>query len=210
MMSESTPRLRADAQRNREQILTAARAMFASQGPDVPMEEIARTAGVGVGTLYRRFPDREVLIRAVAQESFANVLADARAAVADEATGWDALQRLISRSHQLQVSVQLALVSQRARETLQHDPTTLALRDALLDELAQIVATAQTEGRLRRDVAAGDIALLFSLMLRQPPAAEDPQRQGLERAVAIMFDGLRTDIHTPLPGRAVTTAELQQ
>ncbi len=209
MTTDSTPRLRADAQRNREQILTAARGMFASQGPDVPMEEIARTAGVGVGTLYRRFPDREALIRAVAQESFAHVLADARAASAEESTGWDALQRLISRSHQLKVSVQLALVSQRAREILRHDPKTVELRDALMGELAQILATAQAEGTMRRDVEAGDIALLFSLMLRQPPAAEDPQQEGLERAVAIMFDGLRTDSHSALPGRPVPLDQLR-
>ncbi|MHA6804459.1 TetR/AcrR family transcriptional regulator [Salinifilum ghardaiensis] len=210
MVADTGTRLRADAQRNRDQILAAAREMFAQQGPDAPMEEIARTAGVGVGTLYRRFPDREALIRAVAQESFAQVLEDARAASAEEATGWDALVRLINRSHQLKVSVQLALVSERAREILQGDPKTGELRDALLDELAQILDSAQAEGSVRADVSAGDIALLFSLMLRQPPAADGPEEQGIDRAVAIMFDGLRTGSHGPLPGRPVTTEDLRR
>lgn len=210
MAAESTLRLRADAQRNRDQILIAARESFTQQGPAVPMEEIARTAGVGVGTLYRRFPDREALIRAVAQESFAQVLTDARAAVTEEPTGWEALERLINRSHQLQVSVQLALVSDRARNILQHDPKTVQLRDALMSELGQIVATAQQEGTMRPDVEAGDITLLFSLMLRQPPAAEGSEEHRLDRAVAIMFDGLRADARTPLPGRPLTTTDLQQ
>ena len=100
--------LRADARRNRDQILAAAREVFTAQGPEVPMEEIARAAGVGVGTLYRRFPDRESLIRAVAQESFTQVIDDARAACAEEATGWAALERLVRRSRRLQVSLQLA------------------------------------------------------------------------------------------------------
>ena len=60
--TENTPRLRADARRNRDRIIAAARTAFAEQGTDVPMEEIARAAGVGVGTLYRRFPDRDSLI----------------------------------------------------------------------------------------------------------------------------------------------------
>lgn len=209
MVADSATRLRADAQRNRDQILVAARAMFAQQGPDTPMEEIARAAGVGVGTLYRRFPDREALICAVAQESFAQVLADARAASMEEPTGWAALERLVARSHQLKVSVQLALVSERARGILRHDPKTVELRDALLDELAQIVATAQEEGTMRRDASAGDIAMLFSLLLRQSPAADSSEEQGLDRAVTIMFDGLRTGPHGLLPGHPLTAENMR-
>ena len=80
MTAEATG-LRADARRNRDQIVAAAKQWFAVQGPDVPMEEIARAAGVGVGTLYRRFPDREALIRAVVRESLTISVAEARAAL---------------------------------------------------------------------------------------------------------------------------------
>src|SRR5690349_8273462 len=65
--------LRADARRNREQIIEAARTLFLSLGPDVPMEEIARAAGVGVGTLYRRFPDRDELVKAVSLDTFSRL-----------------------------------------------------------------------------------------------------------------------------------------
>ncbi|MEU0469114.1 helix-turn-helix domain-containing protein [Amycolatopsis sp. NPDC006131] len=208
-MTASETRLRADAQRNRDQIVAAARQVFAAAGPDVPMEEIARAAGVGVGTLYRRFPDREALIRAVARESFAQVLADAREAAAEEPTAFDALVRVIGRSHQLQASVQLALVSERAREILKRDPETAASRDALLAELDAIVQAAQAEGLVRADVGTGDVAILFSLVLRQPPAVDDPALLAFERAAALMLDGLRSSSASPLPGRPITGEDLR-
>ncbi|MDQ0377384.1 TetR/AcrR family transcriptional regulator [Amycolatopsis thermophila] len=208
-MTASETRLRADAQRNRDQIVAAAREMFAAAGPDVPMEEIARAAAVGVGTLYRRFPDREALIRAVARESFAEVLADARAAAAEEPTAWDALVRLVGRSHQLQASVQLALVSERARNILEDDPQTAAFRDALMAELDAIVEAAQAEGAIRADVGSGDVAILFSLVLRQPPAVVDPEMLAFERAAVLMLDGLRSRPGTPLPGRPITGEDLR-
>src|SRR5690606_40530256 len=72
--TENTPRLRADARRNRDRIIAAARTAFAEQGTDVPMEEIACAAGVGAGTLYRRFPDRDSLILAVRSEEHTSEL----------------------------------------------------------------------------------------------------------------------------------------
>nr|WP_238440965.1 helix-turn-helix domain-containing protein [Frankia sp. AgW1.1] len=72
-------RLRADARRNRDRIIATAKLAFADDGPDVPMEEIARLAGVGVGTLYRRFPDRDALVVAVVRDSLATALAPAPA-----------------------------------------------------------------------------------------------------------------------------------
>ncbi|MGN9788867.1 TetR/AcrR family transcriptional regulator [Nonomuraea sp. ZG12] len=202
-------RMRADARRNRDQILAAARAMFAAQGSDVPMEEIARTAGVGVGTLYRRFPDRESLIRAVAKESLAQVLQDARAASAEEPTGWDALKRLIAKSHQLQVSFQLAWSSSRVREILQVDPEIGEIRNTLMAEIAQMVKNAQTEGTMRPDIGVGDMAVLFVLILRQSPAMDALGTFAAERTVAIMLDGLRARSNGELPGHPITMEELR-
>lgn len=202
-------RMRADARRNRDQILAAAREMFAVHGADVPMEEIARAAGVGVGTLYRRFPDRESLIRAVAKESLAQVLQDARTASAEEPTGWDALERLIAQSHQLQVSFQLAWSSSRVREILQVDPEIGDIRNALMAEIAQMVETAQTEGTMRPDIGAGDMAVLFVLILRQAPAMDALGTFAAERTVAIMLDGLRARSNGELPGHPVALDELR-
>lgn len=200
--------LRADARRNRDQIVVAAREIFAEAGPDVPMEEIARRAGVGVGTLYRRFPDREALIRAVARESFVKFADEARRAADEAPSAWAALVRLVGESQQLQVTVQLALMSSRAREILRDDPETRRSRDTVLAVLREIVRAAQAEGSLRPDVGAGDVAVLFSLLLKQAPAMTDPTVPATERAVVLMFDGLRAQPGTPLPGRPITDEDL--
>src|SRR6266566_9649705 len=82
--SGEAPRMRADARRNRDQILIAARDIFADHGPGAPLEEIARRAGVGIGTLYRRFPDRQSLLRAVALDTLGRVAQEGRLALAEE------------------------------------------------------------------------------------------------------------------------------
>lgn len=92
--AQPEPALRADAQRNRDRILVAAAEAFATSGADTPVEEIASAAGVAVGTLYRRFPDRQALIRGVALMNFAKTVAEVQLAAEEETTGWDALVRI--------------------------------------------------------------------------------------------------------------------
>jgi len=209
MTADAQTPLRADARRNRDQIIAAARTIFAEHGPEIAMEEIARTAGVGVGTLYRRFPDRDSLIRAVAVDSFQRVLDDARAAARDEPTAWQALVRLLYQSAELQLSVQLAMQSQRALATLKQHPVVLALRDELLAEVDRMVRGAQEEGNLRPDVDTGDIAQLLAVRLRAP-RMKTPEiaRMAADRSIAIMIDGLRAKPGTPLPWRPLTTEDL--
>ncbi|KZB82218.1 TetR/AcrR family transcriptional regulator [Amycolatopsis regifaucium] len=209
MAADPETRLRADARRNRDQILAAAREIFAAQGAEVPMEEIARAAGVGVGTLYRRFPDRDALIRAVAVDNFDKVLKDAKAAKDQESSNWDALIRLLHQSMELQLSVQLAMVSQRALAILKSDPAIKALRDDLLVVLGDFVQGAQAEGKLRTDVATGDVAMLFAMLLRQMPSkGKEVARMATRRCIGIMIDGLRAGRNEALPGRALTSADL--
>lgn len=85
------PRLRVDARRNLESVLRAAREVFGELGYDAPMEEVARRAGVGVGTVYRRFPSKEVLVQRIAAEEVAWLTARAREALYGPARPWDAL-----------------------------------------------------------------------------------------------------------------------
>jgi AcrR family transcriptional regulator len=208
MTADPEVRLRADARRNRDQILAAAKAIFARQGPDAPMEEIAREAGVGVGTLYRRFPDRQALIRAVAQDNFAVVLAEARAAVAEEATAWDALVRIVRQSRELQLSVQLAILSPLARSIVRDDPVTGKFRHELLETVDSVVRAAQAEGTLRLDVGPGDVAVLLSLLLARVPMPAGPAWLASERALALMLDGLRVRPGAELPGHPLTIDDL--
>ncbi|HWD06590.1 MAG TPA: helix-turn-helix domain-containing protein [Amycolatopsis sp.] len=201
--------LRADARRNRDQIIAAARAIFAEFGPEIPMEEIARSAGVGVGTLYRRFPDRDALIRAVAVDNFSRVLDDARRAAEEEPTAWQALVRLIHQSVELHLSVQLAMVSKKALEILKEDPAIAELRESLLAELEVMVRGAQQEGTLRPDVGEGDVAMLFALLLRQLESrSPEIARMSTERSIMIMIDGLRAKPGTPLPGRRLSRHDI--
>ncbi|AXB46986.1 TetR/AcrR family transcriptional regulator [Amycolatopsis albispora] len=202
-------RLRADARRNRDQILGAAKELFADAGPDVPMEEIARRAGVGVGTLYRRFPDRASLLREVARDTFRGVLADARTAIDEEPTAWDALVRFLRITQRVKLSVQLAMLSPLARAVFSADPSTDEFRREALGILDRIVEQAQAEGSLRPDVGAGDVTIMFSLLLRELP--HQPMRVSsfaTDRCIALMLDGLRARPGSPLPGRAVTSADI--
>jgi AcrR family transcriptional regulator len=210
MTADPESPLRADARRNRDQIIAAARTIFAEHGPDVPMEEIARAAGVGVGTLYRRFPDREALIRAVAQNNFSRVLTEARAAVAEEPTAWAALVRLLRQSRELRLTAQLAMISPLAAKVIHDDPMTVEFRRVIMAELDGVVHSAQAEGTLREDIDTGDVAMLFSLLLRQiSTGSEQASRLAQERCMALMLDGLRSSGRsTPLPGRPLTTADL--
>jgi AcrR family transcriptional regulator len=209
MRAEPETRLRADARRNRDQIIAAAKAAFAEEGPEVPMEEIARRAGVGVGTLYRRFPARERLIRAIAQENFGSVLDDARAAAAEEPTAWDALVRLMGRSRDLRLSVRLAVLSPPAWAAIRDDPLTRQFRDGIIAVIDDLVRRAQADGVLRADIGSGDVAVLVSLLLHRVPVADGPTAELiLERALIVILDGLRAYPGTPLPGRPVTGQDL--
>jgi AcrR family transcriptional regulator len=208
MTAEATG-LRADARRNRDQILAAAKQWFAEQGPDVPMEEIARSAGVGVGTLYRRFPDREALIRAVARESLANSVAEARIALAEEPTAWQALVRFLRQSRELRLTVRLRMAAKPARTVLKDDEEGNALRRAMIEALDAVVHAAQAEGSLRSDVDTGDVAMLFALLIRQAPLPDEEATElARERCTALILDGLRAPAGMPLPGRALTAADV--
>ncbi len=208
MTVETEPVLRADARRNRDRIVAAAKEWFGAHGADVPVEDIARTAGVGVGTLYRRFPDREALIRAVARDNFANALTEARAAAAEEPTAWRALVRFLHQSTELRLCVQLAMTSPSARAVIKGDPHTERSRRAMLDVLDAIVRAAQAEGTLRPDIGAGDVAMLFVLLVRQVPLPNEEACQvASQRCMALMLDGLRAP-GTALPAQRLSSEDL--
>jgi AcrR family transcriptional regulator len=96
-IGRSTP-LRVDAQRNLEHVLRAAREVFGELGYGAPMEDVARRARVGVGTVYRRFPSKDVLVRRIAEEETARLTEQARAALGQEEEPWQALSRFLRTS----------------------------------------------------------------------------------------------------------------
>ncbi|MFJ4839348.1 TetR/AcrR family transcriptional regulator [Streptomyces sp. NPDC088746] len=209
--STSGRELRADARLNREQIIEAARALFAERGPDVPTEEVARRACVGTGTLYRRFPDRQALISAVALDGFHRVVAIARTAEDEEPDAWRALMRFVHQARtELRVATWLSVWFASTWADLQEDPENRRLREILLKILDRLVRRAQSDGDMRPDVGTGDLALLIALLLRPIPGlrAELTQRSA-DRSLALMLESLRARDDTQhLPDRGITAADL--
>lgn len=200
---------RADARRNRERILAAAAGVFAKSGADTPVEEIATAAGVAVGTLYRHFPDRDALIRGVGREAFATAHAEVKLAVEEEPTAWDALVRILSQSQPLRLSLQFAVASPAAREVMVDDPEARKSKRGILEVIDGVLQAAQAEGSVRTDVGAGDLAMLFVLLVRQVPLPKiESAPLALERCVALMLDAVRVAPGDPLPGRPLTRADL--
>lgn len=194
------PVLRADAQRNRDQIVAAATSLFVDVGPDVALETVAREAGVGIGTLYRRFADRETLLHAVLQDALDGLLADMRARD-HEATAWDALVGALGWSHRLRVVLALTgTVTVTESAGLARDAGLTRVRDELVELVDGLVVAAQREGSLRTDVATGDVILLMAAVSRGLPRGTDRAANAYARAHALVLDGLRAPATTPLPG----------
>jgi AcrR family transcriptional regulator len=207
---EQQPRLRADARRNRDRIVAAAKVWFGTHGPDAPTEEIARSAGVAAGTLYRHFADREALIRAVAVDNLDHALAEASAAVAEEPSAWDALVRILRQSQELRLSFRLLMAYPHVHEVLKKERDAARARQHMIDLLDRVVRGAQAEGTLRPDVGTGDVAVMFAL-LAHPLSIEwtDAAQRASERCMALLLESLRAGgSHDTLPGRAIWAEQI--
>ncbi len=188
--------LRADARRNRERVLTAARAVFAEQGREAQMDDVARRAMVGVGTVYRHFPTKEALIEALALDSFERFAAAVKEALTVE-DPWDALVQALWAGAEI-------LAPDRALTEIVAEipgPITLGqdVQKDLSDTFAVLLRRAQAVGALRADVILDDIPMVMcgiGAATRKPHACPDAWR----RHMAIMIDGLRaSNASGPLP-----------
>ena len=209
MTSTPSPALRADAQRNRDRILEAAAEAFARSGPDTPVEEIATAAGVAVGTLYRRFPDRQALIRGVALMNFAKTVTEVQAAAQEEPTGWDALVRIFGQSQHLRLAMRFALDSPSARRVLEDDADAAVLKRQMMAVFDEVVQRAQAEGSIRTDIGTGDVAMAFVFLARRITAPHiEAAPMSSQRLLALLLDALRAGPGEPLPGRPLTREDL--
>jgi AcrR family transcriptional regulator len=162
--------LRADARRNREKIVTAARECFGASGATAQVDDVARGAGVGIGTVYRHFPTKEALLGAVAAELFGELADDAEAVLAAEPPG-EALFTFIRRSAQKQ-SEHRAL-----SDVFFEMPELKAGAANELERLIRgdeaLVAAAKRAGTLRRDFETTDIPLIMCAVGRVQAFADD-------------------------------------
>ena len=187
--------LRADAARNAERILRAAREVYAELGPDAPIEAIAARAGVGERTLYRRFPTKGELARAVIDQSIAETLTPVIERATRSRNPLRGLTNLIE-----------AAIALGARE---HNALTAARQGGALTDvsvqldaaLADLTRRAQAAGLVRADLVADDLPRMVA-MLNSVLGTMDPASDGWRRYVALMMDAISTSNPTRLP-RAV-------
>lgn len=179
----------------------AARDGFVEQGVDVPLEEIAHRAGVGIATLYRRFPDRAALIRAVALHVLVQVTAEARAVLAEESDSFRALARYLHKSLDLRVAAVMPVLD--GKVNIEDDHEFKQARDELASLFEAIVGAAWRSGQLRTDVGLGDLGLMVIRLARPLPGAFPRQFDDAvaHRQLDIMLDGLRAEhSHGTAPG----------
>ena len=194
---EHAPRaLRADAQRNIGSLLEAAKAVFATAGVDAPAKEIADLAGVGVGTLYRHFPQRSDLVRAVFQRGV-DACADAAPALAAANEPGAALEKWLHRYTEF-------VATKRGLAAALHsgDPAFDALpgyfMQRLVPALASLLEAAVASGDIRSGISARDL-LHAVANLCMPVPDEGPAYS--QRMVALLVDGLRYGADTSQPRR---------
>ncbi|MDW6065516.1 helix-turn-helix domain-containing protein [Streptomyces sp. FXJ1.4098] len=157
---------RADARENVQQILRAARAVFADRGYEVSIEEVARRSGVGMGTIYRHFPNKRALVEEVAIGQMRETSDVVAHALVEEPDAWSAFTRVMRHMAEVRSS-QMFPVSRR--RTTESGPALVATREALLADLDDLVARAQREGSLRADVNTYDLVLMMVSLPRGSP-----------------------------------------
>jgi AcrR family transcriptional regulator len=202
--------LRADARRNREQLLAAAGGTFVEHGPNAPLDEIARRAGVGIATLYRRFPDRESLMRAVVLDVLGRVGHQARLAQAEEPDAFAALVRYMHRALDLRIA---AVIPALLGEITLEDEEMMRAREGAVGPVQEIIDAAQAEGSLRPDVTFGDIGLMIIRLSRPLPGSfpRHVDEDLAHRHLDLLVGGLTTvgdDTHK-LSGPSLTLDDLR-
>ncbi|MFJ8184966.1 TetR/AcrR family transcriptional regulator [Streptomyces sp. NPDC096105] len=195
--------VRADARRNRERVLAAARAVFAEHGIDAPMATVARRAGLGVATLYRHFPDRDALVRgAFAQQMETCVRALTEAL--DAPDPWQGFQQLVETVCALQREERgfpAAFLAAFPESTSEHARS----RQRAERDFTTLVRRAQASGALRADFHPSDLAVVLLAHCALVAALPDDGAAS-RRLVAYLLQSFRADTATqPLPPPAALT-----
>lgn len=198
--------LRQDAARNRERLVSAAREVFRRKGLDAPLEEIAKDAGVAIGTLYNRFPTRGALVDA-ALSPLAEQAVDIAELAASASDPWDGFASYMEGICEL-------LAGDRGYADVHRSgvPGTPVI-DAALQRTstlkAAIVARAKEAGVLRADVESSDLVLLMWGIAATADATRDVAPDAWRRHLALLLDGLRPSAAHPLPAPPLTFGQLR-
>ena len=194
--------LRKDAARNRERILAAAGEVFAERGLDVTLDDIAHHAGVGVGTVYRRFQDKEQLIDALFEQRIAAIETSAAHAL-EINDPWLALEGFLVSTLEQQAQDcglrEIAFDGQHGRDRVAR------IRARIEPLVADVVARAHASGQLRTDVVVEDIRIIQKMVCDVMDMTRGVSQDAWRRYLTLILDGLRPqrDAPTPLPVAAL-------
>ena len=179
--------LRSDAARNRERILEAAEEVFRTRGLEATLDDIAAHAGLGVGTVYRRFANRDDLVDALFAEKLTSVADQART-VLDEPDSWVRLRRL------LETMAGIVTTDQGLFEVLVCRPGGReAVREQMLPIVTSVFEAAQADGHLRADVAPTDFPMILRMLGGIADATREIRPDVWRRYLDLLLDGLRAD-----------------
>jgi AcrR family transcriptional regulator len=189
-------RLRADAERNRERVVLAAREVFRERGLYAPLEEVAARAGVGVGTLYRRFPSRTDLIAGVFEEKMHEYADSVDRALADP-DAWQGFCRHVETVCAMQVADRG--VTDVLTMTFPADARFEAVRKRAYAGFVELVSAAKTTGRLRPDFSPEDLAMVLMANAGVVNATADAAPETWRRLVAYFLQAFAAEAARPLP-----------
>lgn len=202
--------MRADAARNRQAILEAARQVYAQQGLEAPMDAVARTAGVGIGTVYRHFPDRATLVRAVVADRIEHVMglvATATDGIEGEHPE-DAWAQFFDGLLDSRMPLLMPVLVPHARDAEVFTPELTALRLRGMTAAVALVARAQELDLVRGDVGAPEIMLTFAAAMRPIPGLPAELNEALLlRRGPLLLAALRPGAD-PLPGTRIDVDDL--
>jgi AcrR family transcriptional regulator len=207
MPEPGTMPLRADAERNRQRLLGAAKELFATRGLDVTLDDVARHAGVGTGTAYRRFPNKDALIDALMVDRIGELAAIARECL-EEPDPWLGLTGYLERALALQAAdrglTEILFSSGRGRERSVH------ARRAIAPVVTKLVRRAVEAGVVRSDFSTSDVPVINFMLNTVVDFSRDFEPELYRRYLAIVIDGLRPrDDIDPLPIDALNVRAFQ-
>jgi AcrR family transcriptional regulator len=195
--------LRKDATRNRERLLAAASELFADRGLDVTLNDIAHKAGVGVGTAYRRFSNKDEVIDALFEQRLEEVIAIAQEALRDP-DAWSGLVTFLEQLLQMQVGdrglTQIMNSPQLGRERVNQ------ARDRIAPLMTELVARAKAQGVIRSDFDQTDLVFMQMGLAAIIDSTRDAAQDLYRRYLTMWLDGIRTERSDfmPLPAKALS------
>lgn len=199
--------LRRDAERNRQRILDAARELFAEEGLRVTLDAVAARAGVGVGTVYRRFADKEALIDALFEARMDEVVEIAQRALACD-DPWAGVVLFFDEAMELHVAdrglKELIFSTAHGRERV------AGARERIKPVVTQVVERAKASGQLRADFQTTDVPILQLMLTAVMEYTGDTDPRVWRRCLVLMLDGMRAEpgARTPLPCTALSDGQL--